>query len=120
MRKMKIDWHQQAIENRKIEIENNDKINSIKNNILRAYYKVYYESNLECSPSNFTSYFEVTYKGYPFVCDRLIGSCPTTLFYGGVGVLPNGTVTRLYYNTFKDLVDIQVEQRLKESNKEEK
>lgn len=110
----KINWYEQAIISRKEAVENNDKIKLIKNEKLRSYYKEKYKSDLNISLNAFTPYFEVTYKGQPFVCDRILGSSPTTLSYMGVGMLPNGVITQLYYNTFKDLVDIQAEQRLKE------
>lgn len=95
-------WYEQAIIEREEAVENNDKIKLIKNDILRAYYKERYKSDLQISLNAFTPYFEVKYKLHPFVCHRIAGDR-----YWGAGILPNGVVTELFYDTFKDLVDIQ-------------
>lgn len=116
MKKKNVDWYKQAIIEREEEVENNDKIKLIKNDTLRAYYKERYKSDLQISLDRFIVYFEVTYKGQPFVCHRIFMGKPETLMYMGAGILPNGVVTELYYDTFKDLVDIQMEQSLKELN----
>lgn len=102
MKKNNVDWYEEAIIEREKAVENNDKIKLIKNDILRAYYKERYKSDLQISLDAFTPYFEVKYKFQPFVCHRIAGNR-----YWGAGVLPNGVVTELYYDTFKDLVDIQ-------------
>lgn len=102
--KKKVNWYEQAIIEREEAVENNDKIKLIKNDKLRAYFKERYKSDLQISLNAFIPYFEVKYKLYPFVCYRIAGNR-----YLGAGVLPNGVVTELYYDTFKDLVDIQTD-----------